>query len=129
MQISRATEYALLGLACLSRDSQRFISTREIAQVEKISLYFLRNVFRKLRSDKIVTSTRGGGYRLAKPANQISLREIVEAVEGKVCLHECLAKKRPRCRHSADCKILAKWSAVQKNFLRELDKIKLAELI
>ncbi len=129
MQISRATEYALLGLVYLAREEDKAASTREIAEAEKLSPYFLRNVFQKLRDAKLIKSNRGEGYLLMRSPRLISLKMVVEAVEGQMHLHECLEKKNTSCQHSRNCKIIKTWEILQRKFLGELHKIRLKDLI
>lgn len=129
MQISRATEYALLGLIHLAREKDKTASAREISEAEKLSPYFLRNIFQKLRDAGLVSSSRGSGYSLTKTPRLISLKMVIEAVEGEVNLHECLKKKDSQCQHSENCKIIVKWEILQRKFLAELHKVRLSELI
>ena len=129
MQFSRATEYALLGLSHLARKKERDASVSKIAQEEKLSLYFLRNVFQKLKAAKLVRPQRGCGYTLLRDPKKISLDQIVEAVEGPIAIHSCLKKKNPKCIHSKSCKILKTWERVQNKFLNDLKSTKLSELI
>jgi len=130
MQFSRATEYALLGLIYLAHDTERIASVDEIARTEKLSVYFLRNIFQKLKTAALVKSKRGHGYILAQPPQTISVRTILEAVEGPLTIHACLGDKRkPICVHSQKCKILKIWNNVQQRFLADLQRVKLANLI
>lgn len=129
MQFSRATEYALLGLSHLAREKTGSASVSKIAKQEKLSLYFLRNIFQKLKTAKLVNSQRGQGYTLAINPKKISLQAIVEAVEGPISIHSCLKKRNSQCIHSKSCKILKTWERIQKKFINELKITKLAELI
>jgi Rrf2 family protein len=128
MQFSKAAEYALLGLTYLARENHA-ASVGEIARAEKLSLYFLRNVFQKLRGAKLVESNRGRGFALAKKAQQISLKNVLDAVEQNTTLHACLQNKSCNCARAAKCKIIAKLTAVQKNLDGQLAKIRITDLI
>lgn len=128
MQFSRATEYALLGLTYLAQ-KEAAASTREIAESERLSPYFLRNVFRKLREAQLVKPYRGKGYILNQKPQAISLQTVVEAVEGKVNIHECLEKKRPDCLRSRNCRIVMTLGVLQKKFITELNRIHLNDLL
>ncbi|MFH0833902.1 MAG: Rrf2 family transcriptional regulator [Patescibacteria group bacterium] len=128
MQFSKSAEYGLLGLTYLAREKNSSASVSEIARAEKLSLYFLRNVFQKLRAAELVESNRSG-FRLAKKAREISLRDVLDAVEQKTTIHACLREKDCDCAHSANCKIIQKLARVQKNLDAELAKIKIVDLI
>ena len=129
MQFSKAAEYGLLGLTHLAREKNFAASVSEIARAEKLSLYFLRNVFQKLRAAKLVDSIRGSGYTLAKKASEISLKDVLDATEQKTTIHACLKKKAAGCAHAPKCKIVRRLAGVQKGLDAELAKIKITDLI
>ena len=84
MLLSTRGRYAMIAmtsLALLEKDG--FVSLAEIAKQEKISRHFLEQLFMQLRKANLVSSTRGpqGGYRLSKPPSQITICEILDAVE------------------------------------------------
>ena len=129
MQFSKAAEYAILGLTHLARKKNKSASVSEIARTEKLSLYFLRNVFQKLKSAKLVASKRGSGYTLVKPAREISLKIVLEAVEQKLAIHACLQRKEASCVRAKNCKIVRRLAEVQRRLLTDLEKIRLTNLL
>ncbi len=129
MQFSKAAEYALLGLTHLASAEHSSVSVGAIAREEKLSLYFLRNVFQKLRAAKLVIANQRSGYTLARSPEKISLQDVLAAVEHNLTLHACLAKKSAGCAHAAKCKIVLRLAKVQKNLNAELAKIKITDLI
>ena len=86
MKISAKAEYACLAVLALarSRPESSFVHIREISQEYGIPERYLVQILLQLKAAGLVTSTRGagGGYRLARPASQISLSEIVIAIDG-----------------------------------------------
>jgi Rrf2 family protein len=85
MKLSARAENACLAAIILARqDSVQPLPVREIAKAFDISERFLVQIMLQLKAAGLVFSTRGptGGYRLAKPAEQISLGEILRAIEG-----------------------------------------------
>ncbi|MFH0776683.1 MAG: Rrf2 family transcriptional regulator [Patescibacteria group bacterium] len=129
MQFSKAAEYGLLGLTHLARTESFSASVSEIARTENLSLYFLRNVFQKLRDAGLVRSSRGSGYALARPPEKISLQDVLEAVERRLEIHACLQKKSAGCARAAKCKIVLHLAVIQKRLLSDLAKIKISDLI
>ncbi|MCF7836527.1 Rrf2 family transcriptional regulator [Candidatus Gracilibacteria bacterium] len=129
MQFSKAAEYAIIGLTHLVSAENQSASVGQIAHAEKLSLYFLRNVFQKLRDAKLVESKRGSGYTLTKNPKNISLKDILETVERKLVIHACLQKKESGCARAKNCKIVYQLAKVQKRMLADLDKISLIDLI
>lgn len=92
---TRKTDYALVALARLAETSpgpgSSAVSARTIAERDGVPVPVLMNVLKKLVHGGLVTSTRGarGGYMLARPADGISVRDVVEAMEGRVRVTAC----------------------------------------
>ena len=87
MRLNRAVEYGIEGLTVLARaDRQRSTMLREVSRATSISETFLAKIFQKLVRSGLVRSRRGfrGGFFLARPASQITLREVIEALQGPI---------------------------------------------
>ena len=95
--ITISVEYAIHGLTWLIGNDQA-MSSRDIAEVQGISPSFLAKIFPKLEKAGIVAASDGvrGGYRLARPADEITFLDIVDAVEGPKPLFDC-QEVRERC--------------------------------
>jgi Rrf2 family iron-sulfur cluster assembly transcriptional regulator len=84
MKLSTKGRYAMIALTDLAaQGSDRLVSLSEIAERQDISLAYLEQLFVKLRRAEIVDSVRGpgGGYRLARPVEQIRIAEVLAAVD------------------------------------------------
>lgn len=94
MQLSRATQYAILAMTQLKTDGEP-IPCSQLAKLGDMPERYLLQVLRSLVMGGLVKSTRGvdGGYRLAKPAKQISVAEIAEAIDGDIKAEESTALK------------------------------------
>lgn len=88
MRLTRASSYALHAVTYLAgrKEQNRPVASHLIAQERGIPERFLLKVLKPLVSARLLHSVKGpnGGYRLARPANQVSLLEIVEAVDGPI---------------------------------------------
>lgn len=86
MRISARTDYAIRVLVELAADTSRPLTCEGIASSQQIPYRFLKAVVRDLRQAELVRSQRGceGGYWLGRPAEQISLAEVVAAVDGEL---------------------------------------------
>ena len=85
MKLSLQVQYAVCGVFDLAYNGQgEPVQVRVISERQAIPGRYLEQIFRRLRRADLVTSKRGpgGGYTLARPAREISLRDVVEAVEG-----------------------------------------------
>jgi Rrf2 family protein len=105
--ITISVEYAIHGLLWLVGDgggeAEGALSSREIAELQGISPSFLAKIFPKLEKAGILAASEGvrGGYRLARPADEISFLQIVDAIEGDKPLFDC-QEVRGRCALFAD---------------------------
>ena len=85
MKFTTKTEYGLVCLVYMARQSPgHTVTIREIVQSERFSATYIEKILQKLRDANIVTSQQGkqGGFTLAKDPSQITLKEIIEALEG-----------------------------------------------
>lgn len=109
-----------------------------VAEAELLPLAYLEHLVAKLRQAGLVTSVRGahGGYRLAKPAAEIAMLDVVEALEGPIAPMECFdpdREGRVLCSHEADgdsaCATKLLWTRVQGGVNKALAGTTLAELV
>ncbi len=108
IQLTRASEYALRGIQYLAGKPHGSVCMlSEISQAQDVPVSFLGKIFQSLARGNIVSSHRGagGGFALSRPAGEITLLEIIEAVEGPISMYECLAdaqvcpeSRRTNCR-------------------------------
>ncbi len=124
MKITARVEYAVLALfelALGSADHQ--IQAREISTRQRIPLRFLEQILIQLKKAALVKSVRGasGGYLLGRPASAITLKDVVEAVEGELTLLD------PHL--SSDSMVYLVWQDVEKDFLQKLSSITVQDLV
>jgi len=105
MQIPRKIEYALRAMIHLADRPDGVARGIEIARLEHIPKYYLEKVIRDLMRRGLVRARRGpgGGYQLGRPADTISFKDIIEAVEGPISLNLCVeggvsSSLQPACR-------------------------------
>jgi Rrf2 family iron-sulfur cluster assembly transcriptional regulator len=130
MQITRQGDYGIRSVLYLARQPFKKISfVTEISEEYKIPRSFLAKILQKLVKAKIVRSYRGvkGGFSLAKQARDINLLEVLEAIEGKICINVCLADKK-KCSFSKNCPVSSVWAAAQAKFADTLKKTNFEEL-
>src|SRR5438128_11898190 len=94
MQVSRKIDYALRAVIHLANEetSARACSVGEIAERERVPRRFLEKIVQELIHKGLVRSQRGphGGYLLARPATELTFRDVIEAVEGPISLNACV---------------------------------------
>lgn len=123
MEISRRTDYGvrvILDLTSLA-DSGRS-STQEIASRQNIPSPFLAKIIAKLSLAGLVITHRGagGGVSLARPASEISLLQVIEALEGPVRLNRCTIEP-VACPRSGTCPVHDIWAKAQAQLTKLLD--------
>ncbi|MBI4319737.1 MAG: Rrf2 family transcriptional regulator [Chloroflexi bacterium] len=128
MQLSRAGDYALRMMLDLAR--VQAAPVRDIASRQSIPEAYLTKVVQSLARAGMVQTVRGphGGVRLARPAEQISLRDVIEAAQGSLVRDPCLVWVG-HCPHTTDCRTPAIWRGLQKLLVRELENISVADLV
>lgn len=129
--LSRKTDYALRAITYLTTQNGKKLSTRHIAEKLNIPYKFLTQIFLDLVRKGILASERGskGGVMIKKPIEEISLLDIVEAVEGPFYLHQCLADYEGNCFFEKHCPIKEALSDIEEKTkmilsTTTLDKIK-----
>lgn len=131
MKLSTKSRYGtrlLLDLAI--HDKRDFVQLKEISKRQGISLKYLEQIVIPLKRARLLESSRGatGGYRLAKPPEQISVGEVVALLEGGKPLTRC--ENHPEsCERSESCSVRDLWKDATKAFYDKLNGISLAELV
>ena len=133
MQITRAGEYGVLGMMYLARRSDGARKTAmidEVSRAEKVPKSFLAKIFQNLARAGLVKSVRGagGGFVLAKQPADVSILEIVEAIEGKILLQRCKQEK-PDCKHIGGCALCGLFEQAQDGLKDVLTRTTLKDLI
>lgn len=131
MKFTKATEYAILAVTYLAEKSGKEpVDLDEIAKKRKIPKSFLAKIAQILTRAGIVRSHRGlkGGFSLARPANSITVRRIIEEVEGPIALEKCIANPR-ECFQSRGCALTKIWKKAQDKLVEVLDATTLEDLV
>jgi Rrf2 family protein len=131
MQITRAGEYGVLGLMHLARrqPGQRAM-IEQVSRQERIPKSFLAKIFQNLAKAGLVRSIRGsgGGFALMKNPSDISVLEIIEAVEGRIVFQRCKLPK-PVCEHVGGCALCGLFERAQDGVKDALTRTSLRDLI
>ena len=130
MQITRQADYAVRAVLYLAeRGLTARVPTAEIGRDQRIPVTFLAKIMAQLSSAGIVRSTRGahGGITLGRPANEISLLDIVEAIDGPMLLNECVGDAS-QCQLGERCPVHTVWCQAQSDLVNRLARTTFAEL-
>jgi FeS assembly SUF system regulator len=127
--MSKLTDYGTLILAYLGGRPGEIHSTAEVAESTGLAATTVSKLLKRLTRAGLVTSARGaqGGYELARPADEISAAEVLDALEGPVALTAC-SQAEGLCDLEAICLVGDAWQRVNLVIRRALEEISLAQL-
>lgn len=131
MQVSRKVDYALRAIIYLSLQKDgRPVPVSEIASRRRIPQKFLEKIIKNLIRTGLVHSHRGahGGYTLARSPDQVSFRDVIEAVEGPISINVCVTERRD-CSVLSSCNMQRVWQEGQRRMLEYFSDTTLADLL
>lgn len=134
MKVSTRGDYASRALLSLALREDRPVPTsvRDIAERTSLPQPYLEQILLALKGAGIVRSKRGvgGGYVLARPATQITLGDIVAAVDGPISVGDFgIPHENGACNHEGQCTLLAVWAEVSDLMRHHLDSYTLADMV
>lgn len=130
MELTRKGDYAIRAMVYLAQQQPgQVIQTSMISQTQGIPETFLTKIIQTLQKAGLLITTRGvqGGVQLALPAAEISLLQVMEAVEGPLRLNRC-ARHQDACERSSFCPVHPVWVEASALLADKLGGISLAEV-
>ena len=132
VNLSTKGRYGLRALIDLAQYGEKeAVSIQSISARQQISDSYLEQLVRKLKKAGLVTSLRGaqGGYRLAKPAEEISVGDVLRALEGSIEAVSCQEGENPSCVGKDLCVARYVWQKVNKSIQETVDSIMISQLV
>ena len=130
-KISRRLDYGIQLMVALAETDQNLpIPTAKLSSQLNIPLPFLHQIGHTLMQSGLIKASPGprGGLRLNQPAENITLLQITEALEGMVCLINCAECGQPR-REEPPCTMKGLWDFLQGNLVNQLSGLRLSMLV
>lgn len=130
LRVSRLADYASVVMACLARHPGNVLPAAQVSEETRLEPPTVSKLLKQLGRAGLVESFRGatGGYRLARPAQEISLAEIVEALDGPIGLTEC-GISDAGCERRAYCSVARDWQGVGAAIDSALRAVSLADML
>jgi len=128
--VRRNTDYAVRLVVHLAREYGKGpVSTKVAARQEGVSYPLACKLMQRLHGSKLIDSCMGpkGGFSLARAPSQVTLLEVVEAIQGPISVNRCLLSSDV-CPRQADCAVRAKLVGIQENILSSLAGITFDDL-
>lgn len=120
----------MLILAYMGQRPEQFLQTAEIATATKLAKPTVAKILKQLVASQLLTSTRGatGGYKIIGNIQEISLANIVTAIEGELAITECNSK-HVTCKQANHCSLNSPWQEINQIIYNSLAAYKLSDLI
>ncbi len=130
MRLTTKTRYGLrLLLGFALRYNKGYVQLNEVAKAEGITEKYAEQIVRILKIGGLLTSQRGvqGGYTLSYPPEKITVFQVVEALEGKFSIIDCL--DTDNCKNISSCVVRKVWAKLTNEMVKTLKSITLADLV
>ena len=130
LKITRLADYSVLILCCFNEYSRKSLTSRNIKNITGLNSATVNKLLSLLVKNKILVATRGtkGGYKPVKKLNDISIKEIIEAVEGPVSITNCIDPSSAKCDLINTCFTKNAWGQVNREVIKTLDNIKVVDI-
>ena len=131
MQITRQADYAIRAIYYLSLiGTDKRASTSKIAQEQHIPPSFLAKIISQLSVAGLLHTSRGarGGVSLARDPKDITMLDVVEAIDGPILLNECVADSHG-CKFDQDCPMREMWCEIQDDLVERLSGTTFADFV
>ena len=128
LRISKLTDYAILVMVELTRDRE-MLSAHTIAERVGVEIPTASKVLKLLSGSQLLESYRGanGGYRSNRQAHEISVGEVIAAIEGPIAMTEC-SVEQGLCSQEDNCDLRGNWQRISVAVARALQEVSLAEM-
>src|ERR671934_620217 len=131
LRLSKKADYALMAMKHLAlRDDRGASSAREIAELYDIPIELMAKVLQRLVRRGLLASHQGtrGGYELARRPTQISVADVIQAIDGPVTVTACSSDEGQQCEQFAKCNVRDPLWRVRERILTALGECTIAEL-
>ncbi|MGO4157008.1 SUF system Fe-S cluster assembly regulator [Cupriavidus sp. YAF13] len=129
LRLSKLTDYGTVIMTHMARDPGRICSAAEVAAEIGVSMPTASKILKMLARQKLLHSLRGakGGYLLARPPQEISIAQVIDAMEGPAGMTEC-SIAAGLCAQEGMCSVRANWQRISLAIFHALDGVTLADM-
>ena len=131
IKMSKISDYAVVVLAEMAQQDEGRLSVSVISQMTRLPEPTVSKVLKLLTKAGIVASTRGirGGYSLARNPREISIDQVIEAIDGPISITSCSGGAMPDCGVSDVCSVRGRWDGVNDSIRAALVSVTLADMM
>lgn len=129
LRLGKLTDYAMLILSWMAKEPQAILSAASIAEALYLPMPTVSKILKILSEAKLVSSVRGaeGGYHLARVATEITVADVIAAMEGDLAMTECCESVN-LCAIKSSCVMKANWQQINKMIHSLLSKLTIIDM-
>ena len=130
LRMTKQADYAIVLLTRMASDPECQFNATEIAEQTGLPQPIVSKILKLLARQSLLSSHRGakGGYRLARTAGEITVAQIIEAVEGPIAITECVDETPGECAQEPVCPVRSNWQQINFAVRNALEQITLKEM-
>lgn len=130
IKVSKMADYAVVILSAMARADGALMTSTAIAQASNLPEPTVAKILKLAAGAQILESIRGanGGYRLVKTPSEITVADIVAAVDGPIALTACVDGGEGSCDYQAQCAVRGRWDGVNRAMKQALASVTLADM-
>jgi FeS assembly SUF system regulator len=130
LRVTKLADYGIVMLTYFAAHGGSTHNARDIAGVVRLPLPVVSKILKALARDGLLTSQRGtkGGYGLARKPEEITVAEIIRALEGPIAVTECTDSVKGDCELEVRCPVRTNWHLINRAIYQALERITLAEM-
>jgi len=130
LRMGKLTDYGIVLMSYLASKTYQQHSAQTLSEAVSMPLPTVRKVLKVLTHSGLLMSERGaqGGYNLSRNPKQISVAEIITAIEGPIALTECVSDES-HCEQESHCSVQTNWAQINDAVFHALDEVKLADML
>jgi FeS assembly SUF system regulator len=130
LRMGKLTDYGIVLMSYLAQNTELKHSAHTLADAVYVPQPTVKKVLKALSQAGLLRSERGvqGGYSLSRAAKEISVAEIISAIEGPIALTECVSEES-HCEQETHCSIQTNWERINNAVFHALDEVKLSDML
>ena len=130
LRVTKLTDYGIVMMTCLARRGQATCNAREMAAEARLPVPVVSKILKLLAKEGLLESRRGinGGFGLARAPEEISVAQIIRALEGPIAVTECTDRVHGDCSLETGCPVSTNWHRINRAIFQALSTISLAEM-
>ena len=131
LKLSKLADYAVVIISCLENHTGELVSASILAQDTRLPEPTVAKVLKLLAAADIVKSTRGvkGGYSLSRNVADISIKDVIVALDGPIALTACVEDSGEGCDFAPTCAMHGRWNRVNTAIKTALENVSIANMI